>query len=145
MPEMSQRMMDKSASMDTCMQWLFTEPAVDKGHAKGKGKGIPQVGDPDGPMIVDSGWAKGWKVWIGDLPRNIDKVDIGKLCPGQIDVSVNNQRSRSGHAFSVITFDDLDLAMAAFQTLQWTKFDHGDGQMHWPSVKWFGHEAKVKH
>ena len=89
MPEMNQRMLDKSASMDTCMQWLFTEPAVDKG-AKGKGKGIPQVGDPDGPMIVDNGWARGWKVWVGDLARNIANVDIGRLCPGCIDVSVNN-------------------------------------------------------
>jgi hypothetical protein len=30
--------------------------------------------------------------------------------------------------------------MAAFQTFVSTKFDHGDGQLHWPSVKWFGHE-----
>jgi hypothetical protein len=53
---------------------------------------------------------------------------------------VNNKVSRSGHAFAVITFENLDLAMAAFQTLMCTKFDHGGGQMHWPSVKWFGHE-----
>jgi hypothetical protein len=137
MPEMIQLIMDKGNNMDICNQCLFTDQAMESGP-KGKGKGIPQLGDPDGPMLVDSGWAKGWKVWVGDLPRNIDKVDIGKLCPGQTDVAVNNTRSRSGHAFSVITFDDLEKAMAAFQTLQWTKFDHGDGQMHWPSVKWFG-------
>ena len=110
------------------------------GKGQGKGKGIPKLGEPFGPLVVESGWVTGWKVWVGDLPGNIDKGDIGRLCPGQIDVCVNNTRSRSGHAFAVITFENLDLAMQAFQTLMCTRFDHGGGQMHWPSVKWFGHE-----
>ena len=48
------------------------------------------------------------------MPRTIDKVEIGKLCPGYIDVAVNNTRSKSGHAFAVISFEDLALAMEAF-------------------------------
>jgi hypothetical protein len=40
----------------------------------------------------------------------------------------------------VITFSNLDKAMAAFQTLVSTKFDHGDGQLRLPSVNWLGHE-----
>ena len=109
------------------------------GKGQGKGKGIPKLGEPFGPLVVESGWVTGWKVWVGDLPRNTDKVETSKLCPGQIDVAVNNTRSRSGHAFAVITFNNLDKAMAAFQTLVSTKFDHGDGQLRWPSVNWLGH------
>ncbi len=45
----------------------------------------------------------------------------------------------SGHAQAIFTLEDLALALEAFERLQWAKFDHGDGQMHWPSVKWFGH------
>ena len=143
MPEMAKTLENKAQDMDLCMNLMLHETANAKG-AKGKGKGIPQLGEPFGPMIIESGWCKGWKVWVGDLPANIDKVDIGKLCPGQIDVAVNNFKSRSGHAFAVITFERLEEAMASFHALQWTKFDHGDGQLHWPSVKWFGHEHKSK-
>ena len=141
MEEIGQTMVDKAEDMDSCIDIVHSEPAQDtSAKGKGKGKGIPQLGEPLGPLVVESGWATGWKVWVGDLPRNIDKVDIGRLCPGQCDVAVNNTRSRSGHAFAVITFTNLDKAMAAFQTLMTTKFDHGEGQLHWPSVKWFGHE-----
>jgi hypothetical protein len=140
MDNIGQTMVDKAEDMDSCIDIVHSEPAAQETKAKGQGKGIPQLGDQFGPLIVESGWANGWKVWVGDLPGNIDKVDIGRLCPGQIDVCVNNTRSRSGHAFAVITFENLDLAMAAFQTLMCTRFDHGGGQMHWPSVKWFGHE-----
>ena len=139
MEDIGQTMVDKAEDMDSCIDIVHSEPAQDT-RAKAKGKGIPQLGKPLGPMVVESGWATGWKAWVGDLPRNIDKVDIGKLCPGQIDVAVNNTRSRSGHAFAVITFTNLDKAMEAFQTLVSTKFDHGDCQLRWPSVKWLGHE-----
>lgn len=138
MEDMGKAIADKANDMDLCMDIMHQQQAEDTGP-KGKGKGIPQLGEQFGPLIVESGWATGWKVWVGDLPKNIDKVDIGRLCPGQIDVAVNNTRSRSGHAFAVITFEHLDMAMAAFEKLMSTKFDHGDGQMHWPSVKWFGH------
>ena len=141
MDDIGQTMVDKAEDMDSCIDIVHSEPAQDT-RAKGKGKGIPQLGEPFGQLVVESGWATGWKVWVGDLPRNIDKVDIGRLCPGQYDVCVcvNNTRSRSGHALAVITFSDLVKAMAAFQTLVSTKFDHGDGRLHWPSVKWFGHK-----
>ena len=62
---------------------------------------------------------------------------IGQLCPGFIDVNVTNSKSKSGHAQAIITFEDLALALEAFERLQWSKFDHGKGQMHWPSVKCF--------
>ena len=64
---------------------------------------------------------------------------VGQLCPGFIDVNVTNTKSKSGHAQAIITFKYLDLELAAFQRLLWSKFDHGDGQMHWPSVKLLGH------
>ena len=106
---------------------------------KGKGKSVPQLGYLDGPFIMESGWRKGYKLSLGSLPRNIDQVYIGQLCLGFIDVNVTNSKSRSGHAQAIITFEDLALAMEAFERLQCNKFDNGDGQMHWPSVKWFGH------
>ena len=123
----------KGNDLEECQKLLFSEAA----KPKGKGKGVPQLGDPDGPVIVQSGWLTGYKIWVGDLPRNMDKVEIGKLCPGQLDVAMNNTRSKSGHAFAVIAFEDVGLAMEAFERLQWTRFDHGGGQLHWPSVKWF--------
>ena len=81
---------------------------------------------------------KGYKLWVGDLPRNIDKVYIGQLCPGFMDVSVTNAKSKSGHAFAVIAFEDLALALQAFERMQRTMFDHGASHSNWPSVKWFG-------
>jgi hypothetical protein len=124
MEDIGQTMVDKAEDMDSCIDIVQSEPAQDT-RAKGKGKGIPQLGEPFGPLVVESGWATGWKVCA---LANV-------MC-----VCVNNTRSRSGHAFAVITFTNLDKAMAAFQTLMSTKFDHGEGQLHWPSVKWFGHE-----
>ena len=64
---------------------------------------------------------------------------IGQLCIGFIGVNVTNTKSRSGHAQASITFEDLALALEAFERLQWSKFYHGDGQMQRPSLKWFGH------
>ena len=76
-------------------------------------------------------------MWVGDLPRTIDKVYTGQLCPGLIDVSVANTKSKSGRSQAIITFENLEVAMEAFERLQWSKLDHGKGQMHWPSVKRF--------
>ena len=134
---MAERLGEKDNGIADCQQLLLCAAAV--GHRpKGTGKGVPQLGALDGPVIVGSGCLRGYKVWVGELQRNKDKVDICRLCSGFMDVVVNNTRSRSGHAFAVITFGDLGLAMEAFERLQWTRFDHGDGQVHWPSVKWFG-------
>ena len=134
---MAERLGEKAEDIADCHKLLFCDVAVGQ-PPKGKGKGVPQLGDFDGPLLVDRGWCKGYKLWVGDLPRTPDIVDIGKLCLVLIDVSVNNQRSRSGHAFAAITFEDLALALEAFERMQWTKFDHGVGQMHWPYAKWLG-------
>ena len=49
--------------------------------------------------------------------KNKDKVYIGQLCPGFIDVNVTNTTSKSGHAQAIITFEDLELALATFERL----------------------------
>ena len=67
---------------------------------------------------------------------------IGQLCPGFIDVNVTNHTSKSGHAQAIVIFEDLELALAAFEMLQWRKFDHGEGPMRWLSVKWFKGNGK---
>ena len=87
MDNIGQTMVDKAEDMDSCIDIVHSEPAQDT-RAKGQGKGIPQLGEPFGPLIVESGWATGWKIWVGDLPGNIDKVEIGRYCPGQCDVCV---------------------------------------------------------
>ena len=107
---------DKAKDIADCQRLLLSDAAVGQ-PPKGKGKGVPQLGDPDGPLLVERGWRKGYKLWVGDLPRSIGKVDIGRLCPGYIDVSVNCTKSRSGHAFAVISFEDLTLAMQAFDRM----------------------------
>jgi hypothetical protein len=88
-------------------------------------------------MIMECGWVKGYTLWVGEFPRTIDQVYIGQLCLGFIDVNVTNTKSRSGMAHSIVTFENLDMTMAAFERLQWSNFEHGKGQMHWPSVQWF--------
>ena len=133
---------DKAKDIADCQRLLLNDAAVGQ-PPKGKGKGVPQLGDPDGPLIVERGWCKGDKLRVGGLPRSIDKVDIGRLCPGFIDVSVNCTKSRSGHAFAVISFQDSTLAMQSVGGMQWTRLDHWYGQMQWDSVKWFGHQARV--
>ena len=60
-------------------------------------------------------------MWVGDLPRTIDKVYIGQLCPGFIDVNVTNTKSKSGKSQASVTFENLEMAMEAFEKLQWRK------------------------
>ena len=93
---------DKAKDIADCQRLLFSDAAVGQ-PPKGKGKGVPQLGDLDGPLIVESGLRKGYKLWVGVLPRSIAKVEIGRLCPGLIHVSVNSTKSMSGHAFAVIS------------------------------------------
>ena len=63
---------------------------------KGKGKGVPLDG-PNGPKwIADQrGWCSGFKIFIGDLPRDIGPADIAPFVPGQTDIAINNLRSRT--------------------------------------------------
>ena len=129
---------DKAKDIADCPRLLLNDAAIGQ-PPKGKGEGVPQLGDADGPILVENGWRKGYKLLVGDLPTTIDKVEIGKLRSGYIDVAMNNTRSKYVHAFAMISLDDMPLAVEAFEKMQRTKFDPGDGQLHWPSVKWFGH------
>ena len=74
---------------------------------------------------------------VGGLPRTIDKVYIGQMCLGFIDVNVTNTKSMSGISQAITTFENLEMAMEAFERLQWCKFDHGKGQLRWPSAQVF--------
>ena len=39
-------------------------------------------------------------------------------------------------AYAIITFADEALAIKAFEQLSMAKFQHGNGQMRWPVVRW---------
>ena len=64
------------------------------------------------------------------------KVSIGQYCEGQVDISAQSHKTRSGMACAIITFRDEALAIKAFEQLSMAKFQRGNGQMHWPVVKW---------
>ena len=95
------------------------------------------MGEENGPKWIEGGWVSGWKLWIGDLPGGVCKTDVGHYCEGQVDVSVQSNKTRSGMAFAIVTFLDLTMTIKAFEQVAMAKFDHGNGQMYWPSVKWF--------
>ena len=52
---MAERFQDKAKDLAEARALLLRPPP------KGKGKGVPQLGDADGPMILESGWCKGYK------------------------------------------------------------------------------------
>ena len=83
--------------------------------AKGRPLRVPQTGEEDGPKWVDDGWVYGYKLWVGDLPRDISRVSIGEHCHGQVDISVQSHRTRSGMAYAIVTFIDVALAIKAFE------------------------------
>ena len=145
-------MQTKVDFMEECLDLLETEPKPDedepvpradedmrKGKASGKGKPlrVPELDDEDGPKWIEEGWVSGWKLWVGDLPGGVRKTDVGQYCEGQVDVSVQSNKTRSGMAFAIVTFLDLTMAIKAFEQVAMAKFDHGNGQMYWPTVKWF--------
>jgi hypothetical protein len=109
--------------------------------SKGKGKGKVEVfvpmDDDRGPIWVQEGWVHGYKVFIGDLPKSIGKMDLAHCTQGQADLAVNANASRSGMAYAIVTFLDLEEAVACFKKACGIRFDHGQGQWHWASVKWF--------
>ena len=112
-----------------------------KGSGKASGKGrplrMPQMGEEDGPKWTDDGWVSGYKLWVGELPSNINRKVIGQCCVGHKDISVQSRRTRSGMAYAIITFTDEALAIKAFEDVSMTKFDHGGGKLHWPLVHWY--------
>ena len=130
------------------VEMLFTErkpheamPHAHQDMCKGKGSGkgrplrVPQMGEEDGPKWVEDGWVYGYKLWVGDLPSDINRVTIGPYCDGQVDIAIQSHRTRSGMAFAIITFIDDAKAIKAFEQLSVAKFEHGPGQMHRPVVK----------
>ena len=40
------------------------------------------MGDEDGPVWVKDGWVFGYKLWVGDLPSDINSKVIGQCCVG---------------------------------------------------------------
>ena len=76
-----------------CLILLLTEPKPDEhgphahkergGKANGKGQllRVPLLRD-DGPKRVRGGRVEGYKLWVGHLPGDIRKEDIGHYCEG---------------------------------------------------------------
>ena len=152
---MEAKMEAKVATWIQCMEWLFGKISTedndmesDVDQAKGKGRGhrpvvVPMEGTPNGPLWIEEGWVHGYKVFIGDLPHNVSKLEVSALATGQVDLAVNANRSRSGMAYSIVTFVDLEMAIECFKKASSVRFDHGQGGLHGASVKWF-HGTKKK-
>ena len=139
----------KANFLGECLQILCTEHEHDEdeavpqdtcgGKASGKGKPlrVAPVGDDSGPKWHREGWAHGFKLWVGDLPGDIQKQAIGQHCAQCVDIAINSNRTASGAAYAIVTFHDLAAAFKAFEELAMAKFHHGNGLMLWPTVKWF--------
>ena len=92
----------------------------------------------NGPQWLTAGWKHGYKMWVGDLPRCIQKSQIAQIIgTGWTDIACQNSRSQSGVAYSVITFSDLSIAIKAYRTMAQAKFDHGNGVIEHPVVRWW--------
>ena len=92
----------------------------------------------NGRQWLTVGWKHGYKIWVGDLPRCIQKSQIAQIIgTGRTDIACQNSRSQSGMTYSVITFNDLSIAIKAFQTMVKTKVDHGHGVIEPPVVRWW--------
>ena len=113
------------------------------GKARGKGTPlrVPRGGDENGPKWIKEGWVSGWKLWVRDLPCDVKRTAIAAHCPGFADMSVVYNKPPSGAAFAIVTFEDLAAAFKAFEQVAMAKFDHGECQVMWPSVK--RHKAKT--
>ena len=101
-----------------------------KGSGKGKALRVPQMGDADGPVWVERGRAFGYKLVIGNLPRDITRPGIGQFCAGEEEVEVEPQWN-SDLSFAVLTFTDAALGIKAFEAVSMTKFDLGARELHW--------------
>ena len=145
--QLTQTLVEKEAdALEECMDMLPERPTLDepmpkaqlsnKGSGKGKPLRVPQMGDADGPVWVERGSVFGYKLVIGDLPRDITDVGIGQFCVGHQDVAVEHQ-SNSDLAFAVITFTDAAVGIKAFEVVSMTKFDLGVGELHGPLVHWW--------
>jgi hypothetical protein len=113
--------------------------------SKGKGKGHMQI-DVDMTEIkwIEEGWAHGYKVFIGDLPGNIGKLDLAECTKGQVDLAINANATRSGMAYAIATFGDVAQAIDCYKAAMQLKFEHGPGNWHWACPKWFRFGKKAK-
>ena len=119
----------EAVAIGECVDMLFTElvePMPDahqemcsgKGSAKGRPLRAPRMGEEDGAKWIEDGWVLGYKLWVGDLPSDINKVTIGQYGVGHVDITVQSRRTRSGMAHAIITFTDVALAVQALRTCQ---------------------------
>ena len=145
--QLTQNLVEEEAdALENCVDILLAMPTLDepmpkaqlsnKGSGKGKPLRVPQMGDADGPVWVERGSVFGYKLVIGELPRDITDVGIGQFCVGHQHVAVERQ-SNSDLAFAIITFTDAALGIKAFEVVSMTKFDLGAGELHWPFVHWY--------
>ena len=64
---MAERLEDKAKDLAEARGLLLGPPP------KGKGKGVPQLGDPDG---MESGWAKRYKLWFETCQGPVTKSTL---------------------------------------------------------------------
>ena len=145
---MQESMRAKAKFIGQCLDTLYGERQPRKedhanedtcgGKASGKGTPlrVPQVGEDNGPKWHKAGWVDSWKVWVGDLPGDIQRQVIGPYCAGCVDLAINN-KTLSGAAYAIVAFHDLAAAFKAFEQLAMVRCDHGEGQRFWANVKWF--------
>ena len=130
-----------------CLILLPTEPKPDEhdphahkecgGKAKGKGQPLRlSLSRDDGPTRVRGCRVEGYKLWVGHLPGDMRKEDIGRYCEGHVDISIQRHKTISGRTEAVVTFIGKYMAIKAFEVLAMVKFHHGNGEMYFPSLKW---------
>ena len=125
-----------------CRVEAFGQASAGKG--KGKGHDTDMVVDMSEVKWIEEGWAHGYKVFIGDLPGNIGKLDLEKCTKGQVDICINPNATRSGMAYAIVTFTDVGSAIECFKAANKARFEHGPGNWHWACAKWFRTTKKAK-
>lgn len=124
----------------------FRAEAFGQSEPKGKGKGNKDIEvSLTEVKWIEEGWVSGYKVFIGDLPGNIGKLDLDHVTQGQVDICINANATRSGMAYAIVTFLTVAEAVECFKRASVLKLDHGNGHMHWASAKWYqGKKARAK-
>ena len=124
----------------------FRAEAFGAPEPKGKGKGTKDIEvSLENVKWIEEGWVNGYKVFIGDLPGNIGKLDLDHVTQGQVDICINANATRSGMVYAIVTFTTVAEAVECFKRASVLKLDHGNGHMHWASAKWYqGKKARAK-
>ena len=117
---------------------VFREDIHGPESVKGKGKGSYKdiVVNMDEVKWIEEGWQHGYKVFIGDLPGNIGKMDLAEVTRGQVDLAINASATRSGMAFAIVTFNEVAAAIECCKKASVLKLDPGNCVMHWACPKW---------